>query len=99
MPNVTGHLYQDTAPTGADDCWHCPQCGWESASKMAVWGHIGRKHKKEGAPFQHGTPAGYQKHMRRKEVSCPACKAAWNRYYRKYRARVAGKPPKPEVYV
>lgn len=37
-----------------------------------------------------GSVAGARSHDARKEFRCPACKKAWNYYYRTYRAMQKG---------
>ena len=69
-------------PSEGVEVWHCQLCGWEGPSQHAVWGHQGRKHsQRREQPIAHGTVKGYQQERRRKMPTCPACRAAWRKYY------------------
>lgn len=65
----------------SSDEFFCQLCDY-TGTEVQVTGHIGGKHVRRVRPIKHGTTAGYQVELRRKLPTCPACRAAWRRYYR-----------------
>ena len=64
----------------------CPKC---FRSELARNGHMTshvRTYPRK--PIEHGTARGYIMEIRRGEMTCGACRAAWNRYYRDLKAVV-----------